>query len=294
MRIIHTPSLADLTTLRLGGRAVALVCPESDEDLARLYETLSQLGGTPFMLGRGSNLLASDGKLDVTLVRLSTDTTPAVLGRDENGLVRIRVNAGCALPRLLAWCAARGLSGLEGLAGIPGEVGGALRMNAGSYGTSFTDRVIGVELLSPRTGRQCISRDALHAAYRHTTLPEDGPDTLILGVELALTTSTRESVLTAMRQHLRQKAATQPIRARSAGCTFANPVGLSAGKLLDELGFKGKRIGGMAFSTMHANFLINTGNGTSEEAMELIEQARNAAWQERHIQLHLEVKLLPC
>lgn len=71
-------------------------------------------------------------------------------------------------------------------------------------------------------------------------------------------------------------------------------MGLSAGKLLDELGFKGKRIGGMAFSTMHANFLINTGNGTSEEAMELIEQARNAAWQERHIQLHLEVKLLPC
>ena len=294
MRVIHTPSLADLTTLRLGGRAVALVCPESDEDIARLYETLSQLGGTPFMLGRGSNILAKDGTLNVTLVRLCTETTPVFAGRDDEGRVHIRVNAGCALPRLLAWCAARGLSGLEGLAGIPGEVGGALRMNAGSYGTNFTDRVTAVELTSSRTGRRRLAKDALHPTYRHTALPDDGPDTLILGVELALAASTREAVLAGMRHHLRQKAATQPVRAHSAGCTFANPTGFSAGRILDELGFKGKQIGGMAFSAMHANFLINLGNGTSEEALELIDRARETVWRERRIRLHLEVKLLPC
>ena len=294
MRVIHAPSLADLTTLRLGGRAVALVCPESDEDVARLYETLAQLGGKPFMLGRGSNILAKDGELDVTLVRLCTEATPVFAGSAGEGQALVRVNAGCALPRLLAWCAARGFSGLEGLAGIPGEVGGALRMNAGSYGTSFTDRVAGVEIISPRTGRKQITREALQPAYRHTTLPDDGEDVLILGVELALTVSTREAVLAAMRQHLRQKAATQPVRAHSAGCTFANPAGLSAGRLLDELGFRGKQLGGMAFSSMHANFLINLGNGTSAEALELIDRARETVWRERHIELHLEVRLLPC
>ncbi len=294
MRVIHAPSLADLTTLRLGGHAVALVCPESDEDIARLYETLSRLGGVPFMLGRGSNILARSGALDVTLVRLRTEATPVFAGKDADGRARVRVNASCALPRLLAWCAARGFSGLEGLAGIPGEVGGALRMNAGSYGTSFTDCVTGVELLSPRTGRRQLAGDALCPAYRHTTLPDDGPDTLILNVELALNVSTRAAVLAAMRQHLRQKADTQPVRAWSAGCTFANPEGLSAGRILDELGFKGKRIGGMAFSPMHANFLVNLGNGTSEEALELIACARETVWRERHIRLHLEVKLLPC
>lgn len=294
MRVIHAPLLADLTTIRLGGRAVALVHPESDEDVARLGETLAQLGGVPFMLGRGSNILARDGDLGVTLVQLRTEPTPVFTGRNAQGQSKIRVNAGCALPRLLAWCAARGFSGLEGLAGIPGEVGGALRMNAGSYGTSFTDCVTSVDVFSPRTGHSHVGREELQAAYRHTTLPDDGPDMLILSVELALTSSTREAVLNTMRQHLQQKAATQPVRACSAGCTFANPAGLSAGRLLDELGFKGKQIGGMAFSPMHANFLINLGNGTSTEALELIDCARQAVWRERHIELDLEVRLLPC
>ncbi len=293
MRIIPAPSLADMTTIRLGGHAVALVRVEQDADLDLLEPTLARLGGMPFMIGRGSNLLARDGELPVTLVHVDLDATPRIIGKTPAGEVLVQAGAGCPLPRLVAWSAARGLSGLEPLSGIPGELGGALRMNAGSFGASFTDRVTEVLLFSPHAKLRAVPREQLAPGYRHTIFPDDSPDTLVLATTLALTPKDRRSCLEGIRSHIRRKAAVQPVRAMSAGCAFANPEGASAGKLLDQAGFRGKRLGGMEFSPVHANFLVNRGTGTSAEALELLHMAQERVKEQFGIALSLEVKVLP-
>jgi len=294
MQIIDAPSLAALTTLRLGGRAIALVRPEERKDLDDLARTLEKLGGMPFMLGRGSNLLAKDGALPLVLVRPPLWQPPAIIGKTDDERILVRADSATPLPRLLAWSAKRGLAGLENLTGIPGEVGGALRMNAGSYGSSFCDVVAAAELFSKTTGVRLIARDAMQPGYRHTVLPGDEEPQLILSVTLALKPERPEMIRLIMRERMRRKEATQPIRAWSAGCAFANPEGDSAGRLLDSLGYRGKQFGGMAFSEKHANFLINTGSGTAAQAFELLDEAREAVRQAYQINLRFEVKVLPC
>ena len=292
MRIINAPVLAELTTIRLGGPAIALLIVEGEADLERLAFELKRLGGRPFMMGRGSNLIAADDALPITLVGLSPHVSPALLG-EEDGIAHVHVSAGCPLPKLISWCARRGLSGLEGLAGIPGQVGGALRMNAGSFGTSFTDVVTQVQLYSPRLGCRTLTRDAIQPSYRHTTFPGDSDDTLILSARLKLACSDPSICRDKVKAHLLRKASVQPVHAHSAGCAFANPPGQSAGKLLDAAGFKGKSLGGMAFSEKHANFLVNLGHGTSSQAMELLHIAQETIMQRFGISLSLEVKILP-
>ncbi len=291
MRIINTPVLSDLTTISLGGPAIALILVEGQADLERLASELERLGGRPFMMGRGSNLIAADGALPITLVGLSPYEDPTLL-EEKNGIAYVHVSAGCSLPKLISWCARRGLSGLEGLSGIPGQIGGALRMNAGSFGMSFTDIVTEVQLYSPRFGYRTIKRNSLQPSYRHTAFPEDSDDTLILSATLKLVHGNPSICRDTIKNYLLRKASVQPVHAHSAGCAFANPPGHSAGKLLDAAGFKGKSLGGMAFSEKHANFLVNLGQGTSSQALELLHIARETIIQRFGISLSLEVKIL--
>ena len=134
MREIMRPSLAERTTLRLGGTAIAELILEDAADLAALPERLRALGGSPLILGAGSNILARDGELPLVLLRPRFMRGPEIAG-GKDGKILVRVGAGVPLPRLLRFCAGHGLSGLEGLVGIPGSVGGAVAMNAGSFGT---------------------------------------------------------------------------------------------------------------------------------------------------------------
>ena len=133
VRIVASPRMASLTSLHLGGRALALATFESAADLETLPEAADRIGGRVAMLGGGTNILAADGELPVVLVRCGMDGAPAVIGED-GGLRLVRVGAGVKLPRLLVWCMKHGLSGLEGMAGVPGDVGGAVAGNAGAHG----------------------------------------------------------------------------------------------------------------------------------------------------------------
>ncbi|MDE5879882.1 MAG: FAD-binding protein, partial [Desulfovibrio sp.] len=164
MREIAAPSLAERTTLRLGGRAIAELVLETHEDALALPGHLARLGGEPLAIGRGSNLLAGDGELPLVLVRPALLTGPEIDGA-AGEKVLVRVGAGVPLPRLLRFCAANGLSGLEGLTGIPGSVGGAVAMNAGSFGVETTNRV---ERLTVFSGGRLVEVEApaLSAGYR--------------------------------------------------------------------------------------------------------------------------------
>ncbi len=293
MREIARPLLSERTTLRLGGPALAELLPETEEDALALPERLRRWGGRPFVIGAGSNLLAQDGELGLTLIRPRFCEGPEVTG-EEDGRVLVRVGSGAPLPRLLRFCAAEGLSGLEGLAGIPGSVGGAVSMNAGSYGTETCRLLRSVRVLVDGTVRE-VPETAIDYGYRSCKLPFEGGSMppLILSATFGLTRTQRNVITSLLRHNFFKKKSTQPVTAWSAGCVFKNPPGAaSAGKLLDEAGFRGRRLGGMAFSEMHANFLINEGKGSASAALALIDEAAEAVRRRFGIALKMEVRIV--
>lgn len=292
LKVHPGPSLSERTTLRLGGNALAEVAIGHLNDLDELPGTLEKLGGQPLMLGKGSNLLARDGQLSLVLVRVPAPSKPEIVGVSGECMT-VRVGAGMGLPALLSWAAGKGLSGLEGLSGIPGMVGGAMAMNAGSYGTDMSRVMRRVLLFSPCCGLRWADREDVITGYR-TFVPRTDDDWfLILAVEVDLIEADRESIKARMNKIMNTKRSTQPLGAWSAGCVFKNPPEDSAGRLLDAAGFKGRQLGGMAFSEMHANFLVNTGGGTSAHALELIAEAQREVAEMFDVALELEVKVIP-
>lgn len=290
------PLLSERTTLRLGGRALAEVSVGSEAGFDRLAGELARLGGRPLVLGWGSNLLAKDGELDLLLIRPRFEQGPEVVG-EVQGKILVRCGAGVRLPLLLGWAARHGLSGLEGLAGIPGSVGGAVAMNAGSYGVSFCQAMTRARIWTPERGLEWLAPDGYDCAYRHFKPRRHGQygETglfIVSEVELVLTSGTSEAVRSVMRANLARKKASQPITLATAGCVYKNPEGNSAGRLLDQAGFRGRKLGGMGFSDLHANFLANYGGGTAGQALELLEEAWAKVLDLFGVSLELEVKVV--
>ncbi|MBZ2173564.1 UDP-N-acetylmuramate dehydrogenase [Nitratidesulfovibrio sp. SRB-5] len=301
LKVLDGPVLAHRTTLRLGGRALAEVRAAGPRDLDELPGALARLGGEPRMLGCGSNILADDGELPVVVVALDSggpfDTAPEVTGETEDGRVLVRVGAAQRLPRLVSRLSAWGLCGMEGLAGIPGAVGGAVAMNAGSYGCECGAALHAVSVFSPALGHVTLGRDRFRYGYRHfEVLDEAGAPLggwyLVTAAIFALSRCDSAVVHAAMRGNYLKKKATQPVLSHSAGCVFRNPSPLNpAGKLLDAAGLKGYRIGDMAFSTMHANFMVNEGHGVAKDAFSLLQYAKVAVSERFGVDLELEVKV---
>ena len=300
LRISKAPSLAELTTIRLGGEALARVRVEDETGLAALPQMLSRLGGRPVMLGQGSNILAAGGQLPLVLVELGNGFAwrdIRILESTPQGTLA-EVSAAWPLPLCLNRFADQGLGGLSGLMGIPGRVGGAVAMNAGSFGQEIKDRLHSVRLFSPALGFVTLEAEKLDLGYRHFGIPSlDGAGSsawfILVSAVFNCPRQEPEAIRAHMRSCLARKRLTQPLSERSAGCVFKNPPEAPAGKLLEACGMKGRARGGMSFSGMHANFLINNGTGRPEEALELIEEARSAVRAATGLVLDLEVLLWP-
>ena len=293
MREMPAPFLAPRTTLRVGGTAIAEIILERSEDLYLLPDKLKALGGRPLVLGAGSNILAQDGELPLVLIRPFFNDGPVIVGEHE-GKVLVRAGAGVPMARLLRFCAVNGLSGLEGLVGIPGSVGGAVAMNAGSHGTETCKNIYNIQVFIDNT-IQRINEDALQYGYRTLSINGKKNDFIVLEATFGLTVAERDGICNCMRHNFFKKKSKQPVTAWSAGCVFKNPTPeMSAGRLLDEAGFKGRQLGGMAFSSLHANFLINEGKGSATAALALLQEARQAVRQRFGIELEPEVRIVPC
>ncbi len=294
LQVTPSPSLRELTTLRLGGRALAEIRFDAEADTEELARRLGELGGRPCALGAGSNILAEDGELPLVLVRPQCESELLVIEEKKNA-VTVRAGAGLPLPRLLGRCAAWGLSGLEGLAGIPGTVGGAVAMNAGSFGCETGRVLCGLRIWTPERGVEELYPGQWNFAYRLFVLTRKAVFFLILSASFCLTRASSNGIRETMRLNYFKKKSTQPLTAWSAGCAFKNPPGgQAAGKLLDDAGFKGKRLGGMAFSPLHANFLINEGTGSSAAAFDLLAEARETVLRKNGIELETEIRVLSC
>lgn len=307
MQIVSSPSFSELTTLRLGGRGLALVSLQALAELEQVARFAEREGGAVLPLGRGSNLLAVDGELPLVPVRwqpaLPDRLTPE---QQSDGTLILNVSANLPLPRLVARTAALGFAELAGLAGIPGEVGGAMAMNAGSHGAEFARIVRRCTVFTPEHGLLRLENGTgFTPAYRQTIFHVVASWMLILEVELQFcksdqrSASVSENLLGRVGEYIRNKAAVQPVRSHSAGCVFKNPDpeasgGRSAGKLLEEAGFRGINLGGVGFSVMHANFLVNHGGGTATQALELLDKARTTVARLSGVSLEPEVRILSC
>ncbi|HEY0078096.1 MAG TPA: UDP-N-acetylmuramate dehydrogenase [Pyrinomonadaceae bacterium] len=276
---------AELTSLRVGGRVDWLLLPETEEAAAALAGALDDAGVVWRVLGAGSNVLADDAEHRYVLLSMRE-----VKGEASFEGERVRVSAGYSLPRLCVEAARQGLSGIEGLGGIPGTVGGALWMNAGAYGHE-----IGMVTETVRVARGGkvveVPGSEVEWNYRHTSFREGE---LLLGATLRLRADDPEKIKARMEEAKQKRFSTQPHGARSAGCFFKNPPGsgLSTGKMIDEMGLKGERRGGALVSPVHANFIVTEGTeARASDALALAEEIRERFRREHGIELEYEVEL---
>ncbi len=275
--------LADWTSLGIGGTTDLLVVRQR-RYLPELVQTLRR-AGVPFrLLGGGTNLLVADGELPWVVLHLArSEPTVSIAGR------RVWLDAAEDLGRAVTTCARANLGGMEGLVGVPGSVGGALRMNAGAYGTEIGSLVRRIELLRMATGTiEQIEQNAVRFGYRASSF---APDDIILGVELELVERPYAEIVELIRAANAKRRASQPLNQKSAGCIFKNPPGLSAGRLIDELGLKGFRVGDAMVSERHANFFINVGRATCAEMLQLIALVRERVYRAYGVELEEEVIL---
>lgn len=276
---------AELTSLRVGGAIDWVLAPKTEMQAAALVGELERQGIAWRPLGSGSNVLADDGEHHYVIVSLKDLKAKPVFAGN-----RVSVSAGYSLPRLCIDAARQGLSGIEGLNGIPGTVGGALWMNAGAYGQEIGTVVETVRVA--RSGEvQEIPGSEVQWNYRHTSFREGE---LLLGTTLRLQTDDPDEIAVRMEKAKSQRMATQPHGARSAGCFFKNapasPVG--TGKMIDDLGMKGKRRGGAVVSPKHANFIVTEGeDAKAADALALAEEIRERVKREHGIDLEYEVEL---
>lgn len=225
---------------------------------------------TPFrIMGGGSNLMADDGPLPFGVVHLAR-----MGGRmlwETSGVV---ADADVPMPALAAESVRRGLCGLEGMAGVPGTVGGAVVMNAGAFGNDMAAVLAGVALIEPGEGRRWHPASAFAFGYRASNVARTG---VVAGCRLTFFPDDLAKLKARFEQAKARREATQPWRSATAGSVFKNPPGGAAGRLLEELGFKGRRRGAAGFSERHANFLVNHGGALFADAFALCEEARTAA-----------------
>jgi len=274
-------SLSDLTSLGIGGT--------TDELLLRRYETVPEVmrmlkdENIPHrFLGGGTNVLIADGELPWVVLHLPA-AHPGVRV-DGNAAY---VDASADLGGMVTFCAKNNLGGMEGLIGVPGSVGGALRMNAGAYGTQIGPHVREVELYRAATGKvETLRGGDIRFDYRHTSF---APEDVMLRVKLELPSKPFKEILAGIKVCNEKRRSSQPLNQKSAGCIFKNPPGGSAGRMIDELGLKGHRVGDAMVSDRHANFFVNTGHASCADMLKLIDEVRERVRTAYGIELENEV-----
>ena len=264
--LLRGTSLAECTSLGIGGTTDLLRIHRHDSipDLLTLLEDAS----VPHkFLGGGSNLLVMDGELPFVVLQLHQPDPDVVIEGDVAS-----VDGAADLGKTVTLCAKNNLGGMEGLIGVPGTVGGALRMNAGAYGIQIGSYVREVKVYRAAARKiETLTGDQISFEYRHTSF---APDDMMLSVKLRLPSKPFPEILQGIRICNEKRRASQPMGQKSAGCIFKNPPGASAGRMIDELGLKNLTLGDARVSDRHANFFVNAGRASAADMLGLISDVR--------------------
>ncbi len=280
--------MKDYTSLAIGGPVDVMAAPDDPISMRDLVVFLKKKGSPFLTLGRGTNILVRDGGIDGAVISVSAFRKIEVL-KEGIRYADLFVEAGLSLRELVNFCRERGYSGIEGLTGIPGTVGGAICGNAGSFGYEIKDVLVSVAIMDSSGGLGMFRAEGLGFGYRRSDI---SPKDIVLSANLKLERFEEAEVSKRMEKFLMEKRRNQPLSERSAGCVFRNPDGVQAGRLIDEAGCKGMRVGGIEVSTVHANFFVNRGEGTAVDYMRLMDEVSSIVNKKTGIVLEPEIRVI--
>ena len=284
-------SMAKHTTFRIGGPAEYYIEVSEEEELKQLLAWCSENDFPYFILGNGSNLLVSDkGWQGLMISMKGFDEIRFQENEDASGRIVVTAGSGVLLSKLATQVAARGLDGFAFAAGIPGTLGGAVTMNAGAYGGEIKDVILHAKVMLPDGRIQTLSAEELKLSYRHSIIQEE--DMIVLEATFAFAPGDAEGIQAYIRELNEKRREKQPLEYGSAGSTFKRPEGYFAGKLVQDAGLRGYRVGDVMVSEKHCGFVVNVGQGTCEQAMKVIGHVQEQVKRQFGVELELEVKRL--
>ena len=286
--------LAPLTTYRLGGPAAVLFEPGSGDDLLNVTSAIGEAGLSPadvpmLVMGRGSNVVISDRGFDGLVIRMGSATS-WINSPAAGPSPLVSSGAGTSLPLLANWAARRSLAGLEFTVGIPGSVGGGVRMNAGAHQGSLADTLISVEVYSSGAEEIVVrTTDALELSYRRSALTSAD---IVVSAAFRLVPDEESAIRERMETYRKHRAETQPGALQNAGSTFKNPPGDSAGRLVEAAGLKGHSVGGARVSELHANFFVAEQGASAQDVFDLVHLVRARVADAFGVELEPEVRFV--
>jgi UDP-N-acetylmuramate dehydrogenase len=272
------------TSLKIGGSADIAFFPD-ESSISELLKILVSERIPFIVIGGGTNILVNDRGIGGAVI-FTSKMNNITLNAEHSTL---NAEAGCSLQKVINLCIEHGLSGTEGLAGIPGSIGGAIAGNAGSFGCEIKDVVKSVNLLMPDGDIRELSASDMSFKYRSTKIPSDS---IILSAVLFLKKDEPSEIKKRFTGFINEKKSKQPVSKPSAGCVFKNPKDIAAGKLIDDAGCKGMRVGDIEVSSMHANFFINTGKGTADDFLKLMDMVGKKVKDKFGIVLEPEIRII--
>ena len=282
--VTENANLKEYTTYKVGGKALAVVSPDNTDGLIKLLSFLKKNKIKHKLLGNGSNLIFVNDYNGV-LIKLDNFQNLEIDGNF------ITVGAGYSLTKLALRAARIGLAGLEFAAGIPGTIGGAVYMNAGAYKSDMGYIVSTIKVLTPKLEVETLTNSELDFHYRSSML-QKYPDLICLEATLRLKYGQADIILDVINDRKQRRLESQPLEYPSAGSVFRNPTGDFAGRLIEEIGYKGKNIGDAYVSDKHANFIINKGNASGEDIYKLIKEIQEQVKKKYKIDLHVEQEIV--
>ncbi len=288
MKILEKTELAQFTTMKVGGIADKICFPITTEELVEMMDRVLSKSEPWSLLGGGSNVLVSSDDIPGTVI-----CTTGLNWIEQIGPDLLTCGSGVRLPRLSAYAAKMGLSGMEFYEGIPGTVGGAVVMNAGAHGSSTNQVLETVTVLNLKTWKiEILTPKDINFGYRMSSI--NSKEQIVLSAKYRLSKDTEAAIRSRMKENNLARQKSQPIKDPSAGCTFRNPIefNLPAGKILDLVGAKNWSVGSAQVSAVHANFVINLGNANSHDVCKLISKLQQAALEKYNVLLKPEIKPL--
>ena len=276
------------TSLRIGGPADLFVVPRNLSSLKNILSVLNSKKIPFFIIGGGTNILVKDDGIEGVVISLASFRKIEILSENEMN-VRVNVETGTPLQRLVNFSKEKGYSGIEGLAGIPGSVGGAICGNAGAFGYEMKDVLISVSLMSNEGTVKNREAETVGFGYRRSGISSAE---ILLSADILLRKDDKKHVSAKIEDFLKRKWESQPLPEQSAGCIFKNPPKLSAGKLIEEAGCKGMRMGGIEVSSTHANFFINKGKAKAVDFIRLMEEVTQRVKDKFQVVLEPEIRIV--
>lgn len=277
--------LKNHTSFKVGGAVRAMFFPSSSTAVTQLIDILSHNNITPFVMGNGSNILASDSEHELVVVNMTK-----LDGFCKTADTEITAGAGALLSKIAVFARDEGLSGFEFAHGIPGTLGGAVVMNAGAYGGEMKDVIGATTAYNSKSGLYTLTMSEHEFAYRQSKF--SGSDDVILSSVISLQKGDKEIISRKMDDLSAQRTEKQPLNLPSAGSTFKRPKEAYAAALVEQSGLKGFAIGGAKVSEKHAGFIVNYNNASFDDVMSVIEYVREAVFKQFGVELELEVKII--